>query len=309
MPSNEPKIFVAQAPSTSRGFVVFVVFILIIAAVAGWFYVSTESEQPPVTFIATTVSTNGTPTVSRAVTVAPPTPVPAPHVEPTPVIAAADPRQMLAAIDDHLLLYLPFTSSLDDHSKHRLKLESSGSISVHDGCTHFPGDSFLVYPHIDLQDRPFAFAVWIKPMGKVSGYGILEQVDGGPGKHLHLLLRDIDKPYIGFYMNDLRSPQSVMGDTGWTHLALQFTGTHQQIWINGLLVVERNAEAYHGSRGETRIGKAPMWNNVPSQCFKGAMRDLRLYDRALTPTHIRLLAGLDAGEPEIKTKPKPLDTF
>jgi hypothetical protein len=94
---------------------------------------------------------------------------------------------------------------------------------------------------------------------------------------------------------------------GWTHLAFNFSGTHQQIWINGLMVVERNSDPFRGEKGETRIGKAPMWNNVPSQCFKGEMRDLRIYDMALSPQYIRLLAGLDAGEPQ-KNK-KAGDTF
>ncbi|HLX63536.1 MAG TPA: LamG domain-containing protein [Planctomycetota bacterium] len=215
-------------------------------------------------------------------------------------------REVLNGLREHLLLHLPFTSSLKDHSAHALELTSSGAIEVRDGAAHFPGDAYLTLPHIPLDNRAFAFALWIRPEGQVVGYGLLEQSGGGPGKLLHILMRDPDRPYFGFYMSDLRAPSSIQSER-WTHLVFQFTGSHQQIWIDGQLSIERVSDPFLGESGETRIGKAPGWNNVPTQCFKGAMRDLRLYDVTLTDQQIRLLAGLDGNAPQKIEHPD--DTF
>ena len=305
MSSNEAKIFLPERPPAPRWpFALAAMAIAIGVAVLVFFF--SRDESGGTVSVPKTTDTTPIPKISSTIVPAPSTTTTttAPIAPPSP---ALDARTTIAALDDHLLLHLPFTSSLSDHSPRHQPLESSGTVEVHDGAAQFPGNSFLTLPHIALNNRAFAFSVWIKPEGKVAGYGLLEQVDGGPGKHLHILLRDPDKPYIGFYLNDLRAPQSINEASGWTHLFVQFTGSHQQIWIGGQLVIERLSDPFLGERGETRIGKAPMWNNVPTQCFKGAMRDLRLYDIALTPDHIRLLAGLEAAAPPLLKKPN--ETF
>lgn len=305
MASDDAKIFLAQKPTASPLRWVLAFVLIALAAGAAWFYISNNAVEPG------TVVANPAPVTSRVATTAPSLTTlsvsPAPSVQPVEIqdssISIHDPRKAIGALDGHLQLYLPFASSLDDHSHNHLKPEAQNAVTVRDGAAYFPGNSFLTFPHIALDNRPFACSVWIKLEGQVVGDGILEQVDGGPGKHLHLLLRDADRPYMGFFMNDLIAPQNITAASGWTHIVYQFTGTHQQIWLNGLLSVERNSDPYLGEKGETRIGKAPMWNNVPTQCFKGAMRELRIYDLALQPAQIRMLAGLDGGEPAPNVKP------
>ena len=65
--------------------------------------------------------------------------------------------------------------------------ESTGAIEIHDGAAHFPGDAYLQFPHIPLDNRPFSFAVWIRPEGKIVGYGLLEQ----SGARLRLTARGV----------------------------------------------------------------------------------------------------------------------
>ena len=304
MASDDVKIFLAQKPPASPLRWMLAVALLALAAAGAWFYISNNLIEPgtvvanPVTAtrIVPSTATLPAPPVSR---VPPVSPI---EMQDT-AISIHDPRKAIAALDGHLQLYLPFSSSLEDHSHNHFQPEAQNAVTVRDGAAYFPGNSFLTFPHVALDNRSFACSVWIKLEGPVVGDGILEQVDGGPGKHLHLLLRDSDRPYMGFFMNDLIAPQNITAASGWTHIVYQFTGTHQQIWINGLLSVERNSDPYRGEKGETRIGKAPMWNNVPTQCFKGAMRELRLYDTALKPAQIRMLAGLDGGDPAPNAKP------
>jgi hypothetical protein len=264
--------------------------------------------------------TGAQPAVQEAVRPAAPIPALGPaHALPADTMTAARPapdpvpdkRSILEALKGSLLFHLPLTSSLKDHSAKQLPVElrGEGAIEILNGAAHFPGNAYLVLPHIPLENRPFAFAAWIRPEGKVLGYGLLEQNDGAPNKHLHILFRDPDKPYIGFYMNDLRAPASITAELGWTHLVFQFTGSHQQIWINGMLAIERVSDPYLGEKGETHIGTAPKWDNVPTQNFKGYMRDVRLYGAALTPVQIRVLSGTADGNPRGAQHEKEMDAI
>ena len=301
MPPDEAKIFLAQPPAGKRRVLwIFgaLLFALVLAFFGHRFFV--DETVPDVSHKEASA-----PTVVIAPSIKPPTPEV--HSQPPPVPAPVnETRSALAAIERHLLLYLPFSSSLEDHSPKHLEGTVSGAIDVSEGAAHFPGDAYIAFPHIPLDNRPFAFSVWIKAEGLVSGYGLLEQAGGGPGKHLHILMRDPDRPYLGFYLNDLRATQSIKGNRGWTHLTFQYTGSRQQIWIDGKLDVEQVADSFHGDQGETRIGHAPMWNNVPAQCFFGAMRDVRLYDIALTPEQIRMIVDLDWNPPDPNKKANPL---
>jgi hypothetical protein len=116
--------------------------------------------------------------------------------------------------------------------------------------------------------------------------GLVEQRDTGAGnRHYHLMLRGNSQPYLGFYMNDLIAPEPVThGEEH--HLVFQFTGAKQQIWVDGALAAERASSAYEGTTGATRIGRNPSWTNVGGTHFVGAMRNVRVYGRALAPAEV-----------------------
>src|SRR6185295_16115079 len=82
-----------------------------------------------------------------------------------------DRRAIVNASKEQLLFCFPFTSSLKDQSAHAMEGVATGTIEVRDGAAHFPGDAYLTLPHIPLDNRPFSFALWIKPEGKIVGYG------------------------------------------------------------------------------------------------------------------------------------------
>ncbi|MCX6910997.1 MAG: hypothetical protein NTY01_23550, partial [Verrucomicrobia bacterium] len=65
------------------------------------------------------------------------------------------------------------------------------------------------------------------------------------------------RPHLGFYVNDLRSDARVTPADGWTHLVFQFTGSEQEIWINGTCAGSRQAKAFAGQTGDFVIGKTP----------------------------------------------------
>ena len=75
----------------------------------------------------------------------------------------------------------------------------------------------------------------------------------------------------------------------------QYTGTHQEIWINGRLICSRRAEPYKGNTGATVIGKNPGWTNIRANNFQGYMRALQIYGRALTLDEVAKLNVMPTG--------------
>jgi hypothetical protein len=195
------------------------------------------------------------------------------------------------ALQQGLLVYLPMNGDLRDHSSQRLWVGVKGAVELKDGAAHFAGNgSWLELPNVPL-DRPFSISMWINPEAAHPAYGLVEQrEDDLLNHHFHLLLRGSFQPHLGFYVNDAISPVGIPS-SGWTHLVFQFTGAHQQIWINGRLICERAAAPYRGVKGLTRVGRTPHWSNVPAWDFQGLMRELRVYGRALSFTEIGLLHG------------------
>ena len=194
-----------------------------------------------------------------------------------------------------LLAWLPFTQNLKDASPNHLPVQTRGTVKIENGAAHFPGGSdWLELPTLPFH-QPFALSLWIKADGPDAVYGLVEQHEANARNRLfHVMLRNRSQPYLGFYLNDVISPRSINRGE-WTHLIFQYTGTHQEIWVNSKLLCSRKAQAYAGSQGLTRIGKNPGWTNVPPNNFQGSMRELRIYGRALLPQEVAELARPPAG--------------
>lgn len=191
------------------------------------------------------------------------------------------------AADPGLLLYLPLAENLNDHSGNGHPIVNQTNVRIQNGAAYFDGlTNWLEAPNLPLNSGPFAVSMWIKPTGKHPMYGLLEQKASGKNNQwLHLMLRGGRQPYLGFYINDAISPEDVPVNE-WTHLVFQYSGKRQEIWVNGQFLCARDSRAYGGKGGTLRIGYSPRWNNVPSRDFEGYMRELRIYNRALTEPEI-----------------------
>lgn len=196
-------------------------------------------------------------------------------------------------LQDRLVVHLPLTESTEERA-HKLAVETRGAVEIREQAAWFESDAnALVLPHVSVNAKPFSVALWAKLEGEAGTYGILQQRAGNrskPNAHLHLMLKEGSRPYFGFFLNDLAGGEPITPDLGWVHLVFQYTGERQEIWRNGVLKSSREAGPYLGDEGETRIGDAPHWSNVPAKPWKGALRDIRIYQRALTPDEIAFLA-------------------
>lgn len=196
----------------------------------------------------------------------------------------------LPAPDPQLRLHLPLAAGFDDIAG-GLKGIRATAVNVRDGAAWFDGkQSQLLLPHVALDRRAFAIAMWIKLEDDFPSVGLVqERAAHRRNQHFHLVMRNAT-PRLGFYGNDLQTATPVKPQDGWTHLVFQYTGRQQEIWKNGRLLGRREARPYLGTTGEFVVGKAPRWVNVPAHDFKGGMRDLRVYSRSLAPIEIGALA-------------------
>lgn len=189
-----------------------------------------------------------------------------------------------------LVVHLPFLAGLETMGSGASGVQIRG-VQVRAAAAWFDGrTSEIVIPKVALDRRAFAIAMWIKLEDGFPGIGLVNQ----PGskrrsQHLHLVLRD-STPRMGFYLNDLSTGKTVKPQDGWSHLVFQYTGSAQEIWLNGTRIGTRAARPYLGAASDLHIGKAHRWSNVPAHDFKGGMRDFRLYTRALTAAEVAELA-------------------
>ena len=192
-------------------------------------------------------------------------------------------------LEKALLAHLPFTEDLRDHSVQKLAVKMNGVVELRAEGAWFSGDTnWLALPYLPLNDRSFAFAVWLKITGPDPMYGVFQQYEAVEyNRWLHLMLRGGRQPYVGFLMNDAISPLPLPRDE-WVHVVFQYnkSASRQEIWIDGKFICARGSSAYEGKSGETVIGGSPRWSNVPSKDFRGFMRDVRVYGRALTAGEI-----------------------
>lgn len=77
----------------------------------------------------------------------------------------------------------------------------------------------------------------------------------------------------------------------WQHAAAVFTGKDIFVYLDGVRVAEDGKDAYettHENEEDVGIGFNP---GMPERSFHGAIDDVRLYNRALKPNEVRVLAG------------------
>ena len=197
-------------------------------------------------------------------------------------------------LNDGLLAYLPLATDFEDASGKKVSVVPRKGVRMEAEGAYFPGGSgdWIALPAFSFKDRPFAIAMWVKVTGKNPMYGLVHQYGANePNKWLHLMFRGGLQPYMGFYINDAISPLAIAANH-WAHLVFQFEGKHQQLWVNGALLCSRQSSAYGGEPNIVTLGRSPNWNNVPSKNFEGYMREVRIYERALSGAEIRQLVGL-----------------
>lgn len=137
----------------------------------------------------------------------------------------------------------------------------------------------------------FTLEAWVKPKAIRRSSIIYKQKAKGSSYDLYAY-HDTDLPAASF--ND-GSGYSVVAAAdqlpvkGWTHVAATFDGAVQRLYLNGVEVSSVSAQkaAIQPSNDVLRIGG----NGVSGDYFRGAIDEVRIYNRALTPAEIQADLG------------------
>ncbi|MHA2100909.1 MAG: LamG-like jellyroll fold domain-containing protein [Candidatus Kariarchaeaceae archaeon] len=130
---------------------------------------------------------------------------------------------------------------------------------------------------LGLTNNTFTVESWIK----ISEYNSYDQpILGGGDYRLHFVIRE-QKPYMGFWGNDLAGNTIVSVDT-WYHLAWRYnisTG-EQAIFVNGQLDISETGHDAYQHTDTLYIGGG--WGY-----FNGQIDEFRIWNKARTQTEIQ----------------------
>ena len=158
---------------------------------------------------------------------------------------------------------------------------------------YFNGSSstYLSLPHIPLNSRTFGIGFFCKFYAPAN-YGLVMQRDSDLNNQLlHLQTRGATHNlWFGFY-GDTYSTHPITS-TNWYHVFFQYTGSRQQIYVNGIFQGSEASGAYLGTVGNTDIGRTPAWGNVDCDNFHGYMDDFQVYYGVLSQDQIMDLANV-----------------
>jgi hypothetical protein len=160
-----------------------------------------------------------------------------------------------------------------------------GEAAVFDGaatCVHVP---WLA----NWMPSQYTITAWIQPTAMSGPVVVREHDTSCPGPEL-----ESSDSAVGFVGTDQAGghqmgwTDAVLTSETWTHVAIEFDGTNQSVFINGgcaCSVVPTVPLAY--ANYEVTIGCYP----AASTWFMGAIDDVRIYERALANDELALLAG------------------
>lgn len=245
---------------------------------------------------------------------------------PLPTRSAAVPAPT-SAVDKDLVLYLPFDEKSGDVAKdasgngHNATLKGgpqfeAGKIG---GALRFDGtDDYAEFADFDYGPE-FTLAFWFnmdqRPGARYQylfGHGIYDKTNSclvyvdQEEKKLRTYLRDANDGHI---IREYDIPYDGLGN--WTHYAVQVSREEGiKMFLDGKLL----KTGRHGKKGvnpQTSMTLGIRWDFDRERIFKGALDDLRLYNRALSDEEIAALAEGNApaiaAAPQLSAEDQALD--
>ena len=145
-------------------------------------------------------------------------------------------------------------------------------------------------PSLNLSAGPFTQSVWIKPEHTDDGYhGVLGFQNGGSSANRYpgIWVYQRDRIHAGFGDgNNWNSfvTGSVLTPGQWNHVATTFDGTTYRAFVNGVAVYSDSSFA-----GRTPTTVSQLDIGRVDNYFQGGIDDVRIFNRALSPSEIGVL--------------------
>ncbi|MGN9843775.1 LamG-like jellyroll fold domain-containing protein [Nonomuraea sp. H19] len=127
---------------------------------------------------------------------------------------------------------------------------------------------------------------WVRPTTIASWRTVIMKQHTGGLAYVLAAGSDTNRPHVAIHTTseaDIGAPTELPLNT-WTHLAATYDGTTLRLYING------NQVAQTTKTGNIRTDTAPLrigGNSIWGEHFNGLIDEVRIYNRALTPTQIQ----------------------
>lgn len=164
------------------------------------------------------------------------------------------------------------------------------------GGYQFDQDLRITLPTSNLVGlAPFTVMVWIKPTAGSTLYSIVNKpLDLVTVRNVFSLTLDSNNGQVGFETsiggNIVSFPATSPDLRGtWHHVAASWDGSVRRLYVDGALI-GMDPGAFEDGSLELGFG-ADLDGNAPSIFYRGALDELRFYDRALADAEIALLAA------------------
>lgn len=190
--------------------------------------------------------------------------------------------------------------------------DGHGQAMVLDGQTNYVN----LGTDYQIADNQATIAAWIKIDQNPNGLSriLCRTRTAVPGEHdLALTVRNNGRmeaevpAWIG-------SSDGLVSFGEWQHVAVTTDGTTETLWLNGEPVASTPAGEIDPDWTTAGLMLGGGWNNQDTgpftgHLFKGALDDVKLYDRALSAKEIAALADAEIEDPGDVTVPEPLYRF
>jgi hypothetical protein len=141
---------------------------------------------------------------------------------------------------------------------------------------------------VELARRSFTLSAWARRTGTGSYQFIMTQGEDARSRGLQFGFTERDQFILGFWADDLATRRRY-SDLSWHHWAATYDvgSGARAIYCDGVTVASDVARSAYLGSGAVYVGKTAMGGQ---QAFAGVIDDVRIYDRALSPAEVRVLA-------------------
>ena len=160
---------------------------------------------------------------------------------------------------------------------------------------------------LDLLRQPLSISAWALRRSSGANHTIIDgatNADFSFGSHIRFLSNNRIRYYFNNSSGAFVDTVSTPSINSWHFIACTFDGTTTRIYLNGILEASATGDTFGTAIGSYRIGCLSSVYGANVMVMDGQLDDIRIYNRALSASEIRLLAsrpgiGLEPRKPKL----------
>ena len=200
-----------------------------------------------------------------------------------------------------LQVWMPLINSVNNQGLGNIAIENNGAIINNQGkigsCYQFDGsDDYIslegesLYSTIKGGTHPFSVAFWVYHNDDTRGIILGDyMLSGAINFNIELLANHTVRFYWNASPNKIFANSSV-GLQTWAHIAIVYTGSEVDLYINGTLISDKYVGVLperNKTSGCYYLGRD---NRTGATVLNGCLNDFRIYDHALSAKEVHEIA-------------------